>query len=394
MEKAKNKEKNCELCKETATNICYDCSFYLCDSCFKFLHNKKANSEHIKEEIDPYISTEINCPEHPKIPKSLFCVEEKSNLYIINICLIALLCSLCYFNYKHNEEHLIIDISDKESFEENNISYKETLSEFEKRFQKAKNLKQNLEEEIEKINKSRDATIEKIKNNYKERYLRLKEEEANLEAELDLKVTEIKDELEKYLTESNDMLLFFERTNKALKNYEKKNNNNDIKTLCYISEIQKVNDKTKYLLEKPLKNIDIEYNPLFKHELDYKYYYFSGIPAPSDIEVNKKEGQVYITWDIGDIRIKNYDKENIKYFIEIEGYKNDIIYETSEKSLLLDKDECKKNIDYKIKICTIMDESCSDWSEIKKFNMNELIEFNNRYLFGSPIFEYKNQKNN
>ena len=43
MEGAKNKEKNCELCKETATNICYDCSFYLCDSCFKFLHNKKAN---------------------------------------------------------------------------------------------------------------------------------------------------------------------------------------------------------------------------------------------------------------------------------------------------------------------------------------------------------------
>ena len=94
-----------------------------------------------------------------------------------------------------------------------------------------------------------------------------------------------------------------------------------MKTLCYISEIQKANSKAKDLLEKPIKNIDIEYNPLYKYELYYKYYYFSGIPVPSDIEVHKKEGQPYITWDIGDIRIKNYDKENIKYFIEIEGKK-------------------------------------------------------------------------
>ena len=85
MEEAKNKEKNCELCKEAATNICYDCSFYLCDSCFKFLHNKKANLEHKKEKIDPCISIDINCSKHPKIPKSLFCIDEKSNLYIINI---------------------------------------------------------------------------------------------------------------------------------------------------------------------------------------------------------------------------------------------------------------------------------------------------------------------
>ena len=85
MEKIKSMEKNCELCKEAATYICYDCSFYLCDSCFKFLHNKKANSKHIKEEIDPCISININCTEHPKIQKSLFCVDEKSNLYYINI---------------------------------------------------------------------------------------------------------------------------------------------------------------------------------------------------------------------------------------------------------------------------------------------------------------------
>ena len=266
--------------------------------------------------------------------------------------------------------------------EENNISYKESYSEFEKEFENTKNLKQIIEEEIVKINKSRDSTMQKLKNIYEERYKRLKEEELKLKSELDLKVTQIKDDLEKYLIEANDILLYFERTNKALKNYEKNNNNNDLKTLCYISEIQKVNCKAKELLEKPIKNIDIEYNNyIFNYGLEYKYYYFNGMPIPVDIKINKKEEKVYITWDLYDIRIKNYDKENIKYIITINGNKKNIEYETSEKSLLLDKDELKNNIDYELKICTINNESHSDWSEIKKFKVNDLYEINNS-LFG------------
>ena len=271
--------------------------------------------------------------------------------------------------------------------EENNISYKESYSEFEKEFENTKNLKQIIEEEIVKINKSRDSTMQKLKNIYEERYKRLKEEELKLRSELDLKVTQIKDDLEKYLIEANDILLYFERTNKALNNYEKNNNNNDLKTLCYISEIQKVNCKAKELLEKPIKNIDIEYNnSIFNYELEYKYYYFSGLPSPSNIKVNKKEEQIYITWDIDDIRIKNYDKENIKYVIIIEGDKNNISYETSEKSLLLDKDECKNNIEYKLRICTVKDESYSNWSETIKFKVNDLAEFKNGLFFGKGLF--------
>ena len=72
-------EKICDICKETATNLCFDCSFYLCDSCFRFIHEKKRNLEHKKEDIDPYISIDINCMEHPKNQKNLFCIEEKSN---------------------------------------------------------------------------------------------------------------------------------------------------------------------------------------------------------------------------------------------------------------------------------------------------------------------------
>ena len=82
----KIQEKNCELCKEKATFFYFDCSFYLCDSCYKFLHEKKANINHKKEEIDPYVSMDIKCPNHPNNKINIFCIEEKSKLYFfINI---------------------------------------------------------------------------------------------------------------------------------------------------------------------------------------------------------------------------------------------------------------------------------------------------------------------
>ena len=37
----KIEERICEICKEKATNIRFDCSFYLCDSCFRFIHETK-----------------------------------------------------------------------------------------------------------------------------------------------------------------------------------------------------------------------------------------------------------------------------------------------------------------------------------------------------------------
>ena len=83
MEEKIIEEKKCELCKDKATNICFDCSFYLCDSCFKFLHEKKTNLEHKKEDINPFISTDIKCSKHPKVPINLFCLSEKSNIYFI-----------------------------------------------------------------------------------------------------------------------------------------------------------------------------------------------------------------------------------------------------------------------------------------------------------------------
>ena len=73
-------KKSCELCKLTATTICYDCSFYLCDSCFDYLHEKSENMYHITESINQIIPIDLKCQKHPKMPISLFSVEEKSKI--------------------------------------------------------------------------------------------------------------------------------------------------------------------------------------------------------------------------------------------------------------------------------------------------------------------------
>ena len=75
-------EQKCEICKEKATNMCFECSFYLCDDCFEFIHKKEANSKHKKEEIDPFTYFGLKCPEHPKLSMNLFCKEEKSKIYL------------------------------------------------------------------------------------------------------------------------------------------------------------------------------------------------------------------------------------------------------------------------------------------------------------------------
>ena len=76
--KMEDKEISCELCKNPASNICYDCSFYLCDSCFDYLHIKKVNSEHKKEKIEPIIPINIKCTKHQKMPLSFYYIEENS----------------------------------------------------------------------------------------------------------------------------------------------------------------------------------------------------------------------------------------------------------------------------------------------------------------------------
>ena len=76
MEKIQNNFKKCDICGEQASSLCFNCIMYLCDSCFKLIHDKEQNKNHSKEKIDYFAPIDLKCPEHPKIPMSLFCLND------------------------------------------------------------------------------------------------------------------------------------------------------------------------------------------------------------------------------------------------------------------------------------------------------------------------------
>jgi len=228
---------------------------------------------------------------------------------------------------------------------------------------------------------------DEIVESFKKQHLQLDEKEKLLKLEMDLNVTEVKEDLEKYLIESNNIMLSCERTLKIIKNYEKKNNNNIIKTLCYISKINDTNEKSKNLIQTPIRNLDISLNE--NNTLNYKHYYFNGNPIPKNIKIEDKNNKIEINWEINDLSIKDFDMKKIKYSIQIKVKDKYLNYETSERYLILDKNEI--NIDYEVKIRALIDGLCGNWSEIKKFKIekpneneglfnNNLLAANNPYL--------------
>ena len=69
--------KKCEICKIDAIYLCFNCNNYFCESCFKFIHDKKINSNHKTEKIDLYLPIDLKCTDHPEYPMHLFCLQEK-----------------------------------------------------------------------------------------------------------------------------------------------------------------------------------------------------------------------------------------------------------------------------------------------------------------------------
>ena len=82
MEKKSGLIKYCELCGTNATNLCFECLQYFCESCFNCIHEKKLMLKHKKENIDPYVPIDLKCPDHPKDRINLFCIDEKGKSYI------------------------------------------------------------------------------------------------------------------------------------------------------------------------------------------------------------------------------------------------------------------------------------------------------------------------
>ena len=278
--------------------------------------------------------------------------------------------------------------------EDNGISYKDLISEFDEIFQKAKNLKIKIESEIEKI----DGTYKNIENeivlSFKKQHIELDEKEKNLKLELNVKVKQIREELEKNLTISSNILLSCEKTNENIKKFETKINN-DIKTLYYISEINKNKEKAKEFINKKIRNYDISFES--DKYVFYNDYYFNGIPIPKNIKAEKREGKLYIFWDLDNSNIKNIKTDSIKYSLIIKIIGSDLLgykCETNDKFYYYNYyDEIN---DYEIKVRALIDNYQSEWSTIKKSKNKDQPELNifannknNNSLSSTSIFNEK-----
>ena len=98
-----------------------------------------------------------------------------------------------------------------------------------------------------------------------------------------------------------------------------------------------------------------------------------------NIKTEEKEKKLFLSWNIGDFRMKDFDNKNIKYIIEIKGDNKISTYESSKTNITIEN--IKYNIDYEIKIKALIEENCGNWSEIKKSKFKE--PQNNYGLFGN-----------
>ena len=122
---------------------------YFCDSCFKFVHEKKNNIGHKNQSIDIFIPFEERCSIHPDIPMNLFCITEKE-----------LVCSLCQFLNPH-EGHKLILANDLESLKKEGLKIESSTVDFDKNNKVITDLKKQIELELDKINNLYEKQISK-----------------------------------------------------------------------------------------------------------------------------------------------------------------------------------------------------------------------------------------
>ena len=295
----------------------------------------------------------------------------------------------------HNN-HKIIKLSDIESLKEQNIFFDSTKNDFNKSHQKLIDLKNKIENEIDKINNLYEKTMDDITKSFLKKYEKLLEEEKNIKEKLDNEVTKIKEKLEEFLSELKNCILINNRIIKGIKNFENEEKNKII-ILSYISKMNKIQKNMTKLNSKIMKNIKFFYEEE-KNNIKYEEYCFNGIHIPTKFEIEDitpTNLKIYLKND--DINLINIEKNQIKYRIEMrkenDNFEN--IYEGNNNYYLINN--LTSNSKYEFRICTIYNDCISSWSEIQKIktlicNSIILSESNRKDEFLEKISEWVGYK--
>ena len=201
---------------------------------------------------------------------------------------------------------------------------------------------------------------------FKNQHEKLRQTENDLKKDLRKKVTELKENLENFLTESDEILKGNERINKVIKFYEKSEINSIIKSLSYISEIEKNNTRANDFLLKLMKSMNISFDES-NNSLKYNNYLFNGLKPLSDIKIYLEDGKIKMSWNNTEDKISDKDKWN--YILEVQ-YDNKVdTFKGKENFIIIENVNRSNNQEYKVRIALFYKGAYSEWS--KYYDLNE-----------------------
>ena len=267
---------------------------------------------------------------------------------------------MCHFMNLHNG-HKLIRINDEESLKRENISIEFSSKDLDDNKNKLEELKNKIENEMIKIDNIYDKVDKEITKSYEIKHEKLIKEEEGLKDKLKNEVTKIKENLELNISKISELLRNCVRIIKGIKSF-KEEDNNMIKKLNYVSNINKNQKEIDIILQKFMKNLNISFND---NNIKYEEYYFNGLPIPKDIEISEKNINSFkISWKIDDVNLINIDKKQFKYKIEVkkENQKFISVYEGNENNCIIKNLEFESN--YLVRICSLYNNIKSNYSKI------------------------------
>ena len=199
-----------------------------------------------------------------------------------------------------HKQHKVLEIDDEESLKKENISIDNSTKEFDENIRKLNNLKNTIEKEMSEIDKQYEIADTKATQSFELKIKKLKKEEEDLKEELKTEVTKVtltffKEKLENYISLINNLTKICERIIKGIKSLQNEEEKNMIKTLSYVSNINKNQKDINILTNELMKNFKISFIE-DENQIKYEEYYFNGIPIPQDIdfkEIGKSNFKVF-----------------------------------------------------------------------------------------------------
>ena len=172
-----------------------------------------------------------------------------------------------------------------------------------------------------------------------------------------------------------------------------------IKILSYVSKINQNQKEIKNLLKQLIKNLNISFNEK-ETQIKYDKYFFNGIQIPKDIkfdDIGTEHFQIF--WKIDNINVKHYDKNNIKFIVELRKENNNEkfhkVYEGNKMNCTIEN--LILNTNYEIRICSFNNGLIGEWCQIQKIKTNDfdsiiLRESKREKEFLDKIYEWSGYK--